>query len=133
MDGRPGDSQNVTSMTIMALAPPPPEPPLPAATIPQYAGPGRTSNRMNRVLDLLQAEPGRQWRAREIAGLLISSRIRGVREILSSCAQEGESARGVRQSETNVRIAPCVPAGPEPDLRPAGYVWTRLRRRPGAG
>ena len=70
MDGRPGDSQNVTSMTIMALAPPPPEPPLPAATIPQYAGPGRTSNRMNRVLDLLQAEPGRQWRAREIAGLL---------------------------------------------------------------
>jgi hypothetical protein len=108
MDGRPGDSQNVTSMTIMALAPPPPEPPLPAATIPQYAGPGRTSNRMNRVLDLLQAEPGRQWRAREIAGLLISSRIRGVREILSSCAQEGESARGVRQSETNVRIAPCA-------------------------
>ncbi|MFF3159793.1 hypothetical protein ACFVRE_41405, partial [Streptomyces sp. NPDC057910] len=31
---------------------------------------GRTSSRMTRVLDLLQAEPGRQWRAPEIAGLL---------------------------------------------------------------
>jgi hypothetical protein len=70
MDGRPDDSRAVTSMTITTLEPPPPEPPLPATTIPQYAGPGRTSNRMTRVLDLLQTEPGRQWRAREIAELL---------------------------------------------------------------
>ncbi|MFF8919569.1 IS4 family transposase [Streptomyces sp. NPDC015032] len=69
MDGRPDDSRTVTSMTITTLAPPS-EPPLPATTIPQYAGPGRTSNRMTRVLDLLQTEPGRQWRAREIAELL---------------------------------------------------------------
>lgn len=41
-----------------------------ATTLGGYAGPGRTSNRMTRVLDLLQADPGRQWRAREIAGLL---------------------------------------------------------------
>ncbi|MFE7527940.1 hypothetical protein ACFU7Y_19820 [Kitasatospora sp. NPDC057542] len=70
LDGRPDDSQAVTSMTITALPPPSPEPPLPATTIPQYAGPGRTSNRMTRVLALLQTEPQRQWRAREIAELL---------------------------------------------------------------
>jgi hypothetical protein len=57
-------------MTIALLPPPAPEPALPAATVPQYVGPGKTSSRMARVLAILQAEPERQWRARQIADLL---------------------------------------------------------------
>ncbi|MFH9969634.1 IS4 family transposase [Streptomyces mirabilis] len=70
MDGRPDGSRTVTSMTITLLPPPAPEPALPAATVPQYVGPGKTSSRMARVLVILQTEPERQWRAREIAELL---------------------------------------------------------------
>lgn len=70
LDGRPDASQTVTSVTITLLQPPPPRPELPAATVPQYVGAGQTSNRMVRVLAVLQNEPERQWRAREIAELL---------------------------------------------------------------
>ena len=70
LDGRPDGSRTVASMTIALLPPPAPEPALPAATVPQYVGPGKTSSRMARVLAILQAEPERQWRAREIAELL---------------------------------------------------------------
>ena len=69
-DGRPDDSRAVTSLTSTPRAPPPREPPLPATTIPPYAGPGPTSNRMTRVLDPLPAAPGREGRARQIAELL---------------------------------------------------------------
>ena len=71
MDGRPDHSRTMTSVTIALLQPPPPRhPTLPATTVPAHAGPGRISNRMARVLAVLQAEPERQWRAREIAELL---------------------------------------------------------------
>ncbi|WP_443075595.1 hypothetical protein [Streptosporangium sp. NBC_01469] len=70
MDGRPDQSLTVTSVAVSVLPPPPPRPALPAATVPDYAGPGQTSNRTNRVLTALQAQPERQWRAREIAELL---------------------------------------------------------------
>ncbi|MFD4144122.1 IS4 family transposase [Streptomyces sp. NPDC058572] len=69
MDGRPDGSKAVTSTTI-TLLPPVPEPALPTTTVPQYVGPGQTSNRMTRVLAILQAEPERLWRSREIAELL---------------------------------------------------------------
>lgn len=70
LDGRPDSSRVVTSTTITLLPPPTPQPALPATTVPQYAGPGKTSSRMVRVLAILQAEPERLWRAREIAELL---------------------------------------------------------------
>ena len=69
-DGRPDSSTVVTSMTITLLPPPPPEPALPAATVRENAGNGKTGSRMARVLAILQAEPERLWRAREIAELL---------------------------------------------------------------
>ncbi|MEN3586471.1 hypothetical protein AAH978_20305 [Streptomyces sp. ZYX-F-203] len=56
-------------MTI-ALPQPPAPPALPEATTPQYVGAGKTSNRVTRVLTLLQREPERQWRAQGIAELL---------------------------------------------------------------
>ncbi|WP_234436375.1 IS4 family transposase [Streptomyces sp. NRRL S-813] len=70
LDGRPDASQAVTAVTITLLQPAPPRPELPAATVPQYVGAGKTSSRMARVLAVLQEEPERQWRAREIAELL---------------------------------------------------------------
>ncbi|MFJ2628964.1 hypothetical protein ACIO6T_37800 [Streptomyces sp. NPDC087532] len=60
LDDRPDNSRGVTSVTITLLPPPPPEPALPTTT----------GSRMTRVLALLQAEPERQWRAREIAEIL---------------------------------------------------------------
>ncbi len=60
----------MASATITLLQPPPPRPALPATMVPDYVGPGQTGNRMPRVLEILQAEPDRQWRAREIAELL---------------------------------------------------------------
>ncbi|WP_328834616.1 IS4 family transposase [Streptomyces europaeiscabiei] len=70
LDGRPDASKAVTSTVITLLPPPAPEPALPTTTVPQYVGPGQTSNRMTRVLTILQAEPERLWRSREIAELL---------------------------------------------------------------
>jgi hypothetical protein len=70
MDGRPDSSRDVTSTTITLLPPPPAPPALPQQTVPAHAGPHRTSSRMARVLAILQAEPERLWRAREIAELL---------------------------------------------------------------
>lgn len=70
LDGRPSTSKAVTSTVITLLPPPAPEPALPMTTVPQYVGPGRTSNRMTRVLAILRAEPERLWRSREIAELL---------------------------------------------------------------
>ncbi|MCX5434555.1 IS4 family transposase (plasmid) [Streptomyces sp. NBC_00257] len=70
LDGRPDSSRVVTSTTITLLLPPTPQPELPTTTVPQYAGPERTSSRQARVLAILQAEPERLWRAREIAELL---------------------------------------------------------------
>ncbi|GGM24670.1 hypothetical protein GCM10010129_81430 [Streptomyces fumigatiscleroticus] len=70
LDGRPDSSKAVTSTAITLLPPPAPEPARPTITVPQYAGPGRTSTRMTRVLTILQAEPDRLWRSREIAELL---------------------------------------------------------------
>ncbi|WP_327342261.1 IS4 family transposase [Streptomyces europaeiscabiei] len=70
LDGRPDASKAVTSTVITLLPPPVPEPALPTTTVPQYVGPGQTSNRMTRVLTILQAEPQRLWRSREIAELL---------------------------------------------------------------
>jgi hypothetical protein len=65
LDGRPDSSQVMTSVTITLLPPPPPQPALPATTVRENTG-----SRMTRVLSLLQAEPERQWRSREIAELL---------------------------------------------------------------
>jgi hypothetical protein len=70
LDGRLDGSKAVTSTVITLLPPPTPEPPLPTTTVPQYVGPGQTSTRMTRVLTILQAEPERLWRSREIAELL---------------------------------------------------------------
>jgi hypothetical protein len=47
-----------------------PEPALPVTTVRENTGHSKTGSRMARVLALLQAEPERLWRAREIAGLL---------------------------------------------------------------
>ncbi|MEU1201219.1 IS4 family transposase [Streptomyces sp. NPDC005813] len=70
LDGRPDSSRTVTSMTVTLLSPPPPQPALPAVTVRENTGNGKPGNRMTRVLTLLQAEPERLWRAREIAELL---------------------------------------------------------------
>lgn len=48
-----------------SLPPPPAEPALPATTVRENTG-----SRMTRVLAILQAEPERLWRSREIAELL---------------------------------------------------------------
>lgn len=55
----------MTSTTITLLPPPPPQPTLPATTDRENTG-----NRMAHVLAILQAEPERLWRSREIAELL---------------------------------------------------------------
>jgi predicted transcriptional regulator of viral defense system len=60
----------VTSTTITLLPPPPPQPALPATTDRENTGNGKTGSRMARVLTILQAEPERLWRSREIAELL---------------------------------------------------------------
>ncbi|MGV9567915.1 hypothetical protein [Streptomyces sp. NPDC003480] len=60
----------MTSTTVTLLPPPVPEPALPTTTVPQYVGRGGTSTRMTRVLAILQEEPERLWRSREIAELL---------------------------------------------------------------
>lgn len=65
MDGRPDSSKVVTSTTSTLLPPPLPQPALPATTDRENTG-----NRMARVLTILQAEPERLWRPREIAVLL---------------------------------------------------------------
>ncbi|MFF3127580.1 transposase [Streptomyces sp. NPDC057908] len=65
LDGRPDSSKVVTSTTITLLPPPLPQPALPATTDRENTG-----NRMARVLTILQAEPERLWRSREIAVLL---------------------------------------------------------------
>ncbi|WP_328903006.1 IS4 family transposase [Streptomyces sp. NBC_00441] len=70
MDGRPDTSRTVTDLDITILEPPAPHAALPTATVPQYVGPGRSSDRMTRVLGILQTEPERLWRSREIAELL---------------------------------------------------------------
>jgi hypothetical protein len=70
MDGRPDGSKVVTSTTITLLPPPSPEPALPATTVRENTGNGKTGSRMARVLAILQAEPERLWRSREIAELL---------------------------------------------------------------
>ncbi|MGA5135278.1 IS4 family transposase [Streptomyces olivoreticuli] len=57
LDGRPDSSKAVTSTVITLLPPPAPEPEPPTTTVPQYVGPGQTSNRMERVLAILQNEP----------------------------------------------------------------------------
>ncbi|MFE9725057.1 hypothetical protein ACFYQ5_16040 [Streptomyces sp. NPDC005794] len=70
MDGRPATSRNVTSAIIILLPAPPLLPALPKQTTRSHVGPHRTSSRMARVLAILQAEPERLWRPREIAELL---------------------------------------------------------------
>ncbi|WTV16912.1 hypothetical protein OG593_31790 [Streptomyces atratus] len=70
LNGRPDSSKVVTSMTITLLPPPSPEPALPATTVRENTGNGKTGSRMARVLAILQTEPERLWRAREIAELL---------------------------------------------------------------
>ncbi|MGI5253907.1 IS4 family transposase [Actinacidiphila glaucinigra] len=65
LDGRPDGSKVVTSTTITLLPPPSPEPALPATTVRENTG-----SRMARVLAIMQAEPERLWRSREIAELL---------------------------------------------------------------
>ncbi|MFI8436236.1 hypothetical protein ACIGJO_21270 [Streptomyces sp. NPDC079020] len=70
LDGRTDGSKVVTSTTITLLPPPSPEPALPATTVRENTGNGKTSSRLARVLAILQAEPERLWRSREIAELL---------------------------------------------------------------
>ncbi|MGX4695250.1 hypothetical protein [Streptomyces sp. JNUCC 63] len=70
MDGRPDGSRTVASVTIALLQPPPSPPALPTTMVREYVGAGQAGHRMTRVLAVLQAEPERQWRAREIAELL---------------------------------------------------------------
>ncbi|MFE1478506.1 hypothetical protein ACFW6N_32225 [Streptomyces cyaneofuscatus] len=70
MDGRPDTSRTVTDLDITILEPPAAHAALPSATVPQYVGPGRSSDRMTRVLGILQTEPERLWRSRAIAELL---------------------------------------------------------------
>jgi hypothetical protein len=65
LDGRPDNSKVVTSTTITLLPPPLPQPALPTTTDRE-----NTRSRMARVLAILQAEPERLWRSREIAELL---------------------------------------------------------------
>ncbi|MEU9289186.1 hypothetical protein AB0D57_32090 [Streptomyces sp. NPDC048275] len=52
------------------LPPPSPEPALPATTVPENTGNGKTGSRMARVLAIMQVEPERLRRSREIAELL---------------------------------------------------------------
>ncbi|MGW2323660.1 transposase domain-containing protein [Streptomyces sp. NPDC001233] len=65
-DGRPDHSRTVTGLDITVLEPPPPEPALPEVTrhdrdaLPE-------DRRRERVLALLQEDPHRPWRTRDIA------------------------------------------------------------------
>ncbi|MET7494010.1 IS4 family transposase [Streptomyces sp900116325] len=70
LDSRPDGSKVVTSTTITLLPPPSPQPALQATTVRENTGPGKPGSRMARVLAILQAEPERLWRSREIAELL---------------------------------------------------------------
>ncbi|WP_285705327.1 hypothetical protein [Microtetraspora sp. NBRC 16547] len=64
-DGRPDRSQPVTALTITVLAAPT-EPPLPMASRDDRLT-ALTDRRRERVLTLLQEDPGRSWRPRDIA------------------------------------------------------------------
>lgn len=57
LDGRPDGSKVVISTTITVLPPPSPEPALPATTVREGTGPGKTGSRMARVLAILQENP----------------------------------------------------------------------------
>ncbi|MGW7623333.1 IS4 family transposase [Streptomyces antimycoticus] len=70
LDGRPDGSKAVTSTTITLLPPPSPEPVLPTSTVRENTGNGKPGSRMARVLAIMQSEPERLWRSREIAELL---------------------------------------------------------------
>jgi hypothetical protein len=65
-DGRPDRSRAVTELDIGVLEPPDPQPPLPAASRDdRHITPAE--RRRHRILVLLQEDPTRLWRPRDIA------------------------------------------------------------------
>ncbi|MFE5587227.1 IS4 family transposase [Kitasatospora sp. NPDC056531] len=108
LDGRPDTSQTVASVTITVLPPPPPHPELPATTVPQYVGPGKTSNRMARVLTMLQQEPERHWQAREIAELLGDVTLVTTYRQLTRWAEKG-LIKKVRRGRYTAAATPAAP------------------------
>jgi hypothetical protein len=65
-DGRPDRSRTVTAFSIAILAPPPSQAALPAASRDDRLA-ALTDRRSKRVLALLQEDPDRSWRPRDIA------------------------------------------------------------------
>ncbi|WBP91352.1 transposase [Kitasatospora cathayae] len=108
LDGRPDTSQTVASVTITLLPPPPPHPELPATTVPQYVGPGKTSNRMARVLTMLQQEPERHWQAREIAELLGDVTLVTTYRQLTRWAEKG-LIKKIRRGRYTAAATPAAP------------------------
>lgn len=66
-DGRPDTSSTVTTLDITVLAPAAEEQPLPEASRDDRHTHRSPNSRRERVLTLLQADPERRWRPREIA------------------------------------------------------------------
>ncbi|MFH9353864.1 hypothetical protein [Kitasatospora sp. NPDC017646] len=108
LDGRPDTSQTVASVTITLLPPPPPHPELPTTTVPRYVGPGKTSNRMARVLTMLQQEPERHWQAREIAELLGDVTLVTTYRQLTRWAEKG-LIKKVRRGRYTAAATPAAP------------------------
>ncbi|WP_433412157.1 IS4 family transposase [Microtetraspora malaysiensis] len=86
-DGRPDRSQPVTALTIIVLAAPT-EPPLPIASRDDRLT-ALTDRRRERVLALLQEDPGRSWRPRDIACYLGDITLGTMYRQLSRWAENG--------------------------------------------
>jgi len=103
----------VTSMTVTLLSPPPPQPALPAVTVRENTGNGKPGSRMTRVLTLLQAEPERLWRAREIAELLGDATLVATYRQLARWTEKGK----IKRVRTGRYTAIPPMANPLHDLR----------------
>jgi Transposase DDE domain len=108
LDGRPDGSMVVASTTLTLLPPPLPQPALPATTDRKNTG-----NRMARVLTILQAEPERLWRSREIAELLGDVTLVATYRQLARWTERGiiKRVRTGRYAAITQIPPPCVTSG----------------------
>jgi Insertion element 4 transposase N-terminal/Transposase DDE domain len=107
-DDRPLASQDITSVDIAVHEAPPPPPPGTRAA-------RRPAGRLDRLLDLLAADPARQWQPRDIAAALgIDGDGRILRGQLSHWSRRGL----IRRDGWGTYTAPAPPGPPGPDGPP---------------